>query len=135
MQVDTTQSRREPDLQVIPHANPGQLTETAMIGPADICVEVVSPESVTRDYGEKFLEYEQGGVGEYWLIDPIRAEAFFYRLGEDGHYDLQRADEHGYYRSARLPKLSLHVPTLWQSDLPGFFEIAQAVQAMFVDKP
>lgn len=28
---------------------------------ADICIEIVSPESVTRDYGDKFVEYEKAG--------------------------------------------------------------------------
>jgi Uma2 family endonuclease len=54
MRLDATESRREPDLQIILKTNPGQLTDTAMIGPADICIEVVSPESVACDYGEKF---------------------------------------------------------------------------------
>ena len=58
MRVDATESRREPDLQIVLHDNPGELSETAMIGPADICIEVVSKESTARDYGDKFDEYE-----------------------------------------------------------------------------
>lgn len=61
---------REPDVQVILDNYPGEFTEIGMIGPADICIEIVSPESVTRDRGEKFSEYEQAGVTEYWIIDP-----------------------------------------------------------------
>ena len=53
------ESYREPDLQVILNTNPGQLTDTAMIGPADMCIEVVSPESAPRDYGDKLIEYEK----------------------------------------------------------------------------
>src|SRR5688572_26235827 len=49
MHLANIPSRREPDLQIILNSNPGTLTSTAMRGPADICIEVVSPESVTRD--------------------------------------------------------------------------------------
>jgi Uma2 family endonuclease len=41
-------------------------------------LEVVSPESQNRDRRQKFNEYESGGVGEYWIIDPLgkQIEAF-----------------------------------------------------------
>ena len=55
-----------------------------MLGAADLCVEVVSPESVTRDCREKLTEYEQAGVREYWLIDPFRTQARFHRLTDHG---------------------------------------------------
>lgn len=128
MRVDATESRREPDLQVILNSNPGQLTESAMVGPADICIEIVSPESVTRDYGDKFAEYEQGGVREYWILDPQRKSALFYRLNNDGLYSLQATS--GQYHTPLLPDFVLHVPTLWADPLPDYFAIADAVRAM-----
>ncbi|MEO8393884.1 MAG: Uma2 family endonuclease, partial [Chloroflexota bacterium] len=54
--------RREPDLMVFLKTNPNELKDTYLDGPADICIEVVSEESVERDHGDKFREYEQGGV-------------------------------------------------------------------------
>lgn len=134
MRLPATESAREPDLQIILHTNPGDLTDTAMIGPADICVEVVSPESVERDYGKKFAEYERGGVREYWIIDPLRQEAHFYRLGEGGHYHRYPEDDQGNYHPPPLPDLAIHVPTLWQATLPDPFATGQAVQAMLGDE-
>lgn len=130
MRLETTESYREPDLQVILNTNPGQLTATAMIGPADLCVEVVSQESALRDYGEKFVEYERARVGEYWIIDPLRQEAHFYRLQETGLYARAHPDATDHYRTPLLPHLALHVPTLWHERLPGISAIVQAVQAM-----
>ena len=130
MRVDATESRREPDLQIILNNNPGDLTDTAMVGPADICVEVVSPESAARDRGEKFIEYEKGGVKEYWLLDPVRQEAHFYRLDEKGIYKPSPPDEEGNYHCPTLPGLRLHVPTLWEEKLPDIIAIVQTVQAM-----
>ncbi len=130
MRLEAAGSFREPDLQVILRDNPGELTDTAMIGPADICIEVVSPESVARDYGDKFAEYEKAGVREYWIIDPLRQRVQFNRLDGDV-YSAVALDENARYHTPLLPRLVVHVPTLWKDDLPGFFAIGQAVQAMF----
>jgi Uma2 family endonuclease len=130
MRLDAVESIREPELQVILHTNPGQLTETAMIGPADICIEVVSQESTARDYGEKFEEYEKVGVGEYWILDPVRHECRFHQLQESKLYSTLYPDADGYYHTPRLPHLALHVPTLWQETLPDIFAIGEAVRAM-----
>jgi Uma2 family endonuclease len=124
-------SFREPDVQVILDGNPGELAPTGMLGPADICIEVVSPESVTRDYGEKFAEYEAAGVREYWIIDPARRRCQFNRLDESGLYPDPVSAESGTYRTPLLPRLALDIATLWQDDLPGISAVVQAVQAMF----
>lgn len=134
MRLPATDSAREPDLQVILHTNPGDLTDTAMIGPADLCIEVVSSESVERDYGEKFAEYEKAGVREYWIIDPLRQEAHFYRLDEVGLYRRQTEDADGNYHTPQLPGLALHIPTLWQPTLPDPIAVGQAVRAMLGEK-
>lgn len=130
MRLDAVRRLREPDLQIILNGNPGELTDTVMIGPADICIEVVSAESVERDYGAKFSEYEKAGVSEYWIIDPLRRRCDFNRRSEDGIYMEMEPDDTGHYRTPLLPKLALHVPTLWRDELPGVIATGQAVQQM-----
>ncbi len=56
---------REPDLLFVAQEHLGRLKETYLDGPADLVVEIVSPESVARDRGDKFYEYSRGGVPEY----------------------------------------------------------------------
>lgn len=121
---------REPDVQVILNDNPGNLTDTAMVGAADICIEVVSPESATRDFGDKFIEYEKAGVREYWVIDPLRREAHFHRLQDSGLYARIQPDDAGHFHTPLLPRLALRVPTLWADPLPNPVETVAAVQAM-----
>lgn len=135
MRLDALQTMREPDLQVILHTNSGSLTDTAMIGPADICIEIVSDESIARDYGDKFEEYEKAGVQEYWIVDPLRQECRFLRRQTTGRFATVLPDQTGHYRTPLLPGLGLHVPTLWQEPLPDFFAIGQAVQAMLEERP
>ncbi|HRO25535.1 MAG TPA: Uma2 family endonuclease, partial [Promineifilum sp.] len=61
---------REPDVLFIGRERLAQLTERRFEGGPDLVVEVVSPGSVTIDRVDKFLEYEQANVSEYWIIDP-----------------------------------------------------------------
>ncbi len=121
---------REPDLMVILNTNPNPLMSTFMNGAADICIEVISPESIKRDRGDKFEEYEKGGVAEYWIWDILRAQALFYRLSGEGVYLGQSEDADGNYRTPLLPGLVLNVPTLWRDKLPGPGAVVRAVEAM-----
>jgi len=130
MKMAAISRSREPDLMVVLKSNPHKLTDTYMDGAADICIEVVSPESGERDHGEKFIEYEKAGVPEYWILDKLRKESRFYRLTDSGVYSPQKPDSDGNYRTVTLPQFILHVPTLWQQSLPGPMVIGQAVQTM-----
>lgn len=130
MRLDATNSMREPDLQVILESSRARLTQHAMIGPADICIEIVSEESTSRDYGRKFVEYEKAGVPEYWIVDPLRRAARFCCRNAEGLYQLLQLDEAGSYESALLPGLKIHVPTLWQEPLPDIFAAGESVCQM-----
>ena len=108
---------REPDLLFVASEHLDRLKETYLDGPADMVVEIVSPESVGRDRGEKFYEYAQGGVPEYWLIDPQMEWADFYRL-EGNRYRAAFSGETGEYRALVLPGFWLRVEWLWREPLP-----------------
>jgi Uma2 family endonuclease len=118
MRTEARPSGREPDLVFVSNERAGIIGETYLSGPADLAVEVVSPDSVVRDRGDKFEEYEAGGVREYWLIDPLRDEALFYQLAGDGHYRAVAIDAEGFYHSAALPGFRLRVSWLWQQKPP-----------------
>lgn len=122
--------KREPDLLVVLNDNPHTLNQTFMDGPPDICIEIVSEDSIERDRGTKFNEYRLGGVPEYWIIDPIAREALFYRLNDQGEYVAARLDEDDNFHSTALANFVLNVPSLWQDSLPDFFAIGEAVKAM-----
>jgi len=114
---------REPDLLFVAHEHLERLKETHLEGPADLVVEIVSPDSFARDRGEKFYEYEAGGVREYWLLDPDRRWAEFYCLGEDGRYRTTFAGAEGIYHSEVLSGFWLRVEWLWQEPLPAVEEV------------
>jgi Uma2 family endonuclease len=123
LQVKLAQSGREPDLLFVASEHLDRSKETHLQGPADLVVEIVSAESVGRDRGEKFYEYEQAGIPEYWLIDPRTERAEFYQLTPRGRYELGRVDEEGIYRSRELPGFWLRVGWLWQTPLPRMIDV------------
>jgi Uma2 family endonuclease len=123
MKLETRPSGREPDIIFVARARVDLLKKNYLEGAADVAVEIISPESRARDRGDKFYEYEQGGVREYWLIDPVRKQAEFYRLGDDGIYQLVTIGEDGIFRSAVLNGLSLKVDWLWQEPLPKLLDV------------
>lgn len=124
---------REPDLMVVLETNPHQLKETYMDGPADICIEIVSPGSVSVDHGDKFEEYAKGGVQEYWIIDPIRNECRFYHLNEERVY-VPKAKDSDTYTTPLLPGLLISVNIFWQEKLPNMVEIIEIVREMLKEK-
>jgi len=109
---------REPDLLFVANEHLGRLEETYLDGPAALVVEIVSPDSVERDRGDKFYEYAQGGVTEYWLIDPQIEWAGFYHLEEE-RYRVAFSGKEGEYHALVLPDFWLRVEWLWQEPLPS----------------
>lgn len=109
---------REPDICFVAHANAHRLTHMYLDGPADLAVEIISPDSVRRDRDEKLLEYQTEGVREYWIIDPLTRSAQFYVLS-DGQYQAAPVDDAGIYRSSVLAGFWFNVNWLWQQPLPA----------------
>ena len=85
--------------------------------------EVIFGSSRTIDERDKFAEYEQGGVREYWILDPERRTAAFYARPADGMFELMPLAPDGTFRSAVLPGLWLQVDWLWQTPLPDETQI------------
>jgi Uma2 family endonuclease len=96
---------------------------TYVDGAADLVIEIISPESRARDRGDKFYEYEAGGVKEYWLIDSERQQAEFYGLNKKGIFEFLPTDADGKFRSRVIKNLELKVEWLWQESLPPALDV------------
>lgn len=123
MKLDIRPSGREPDIVFVANGNIERLKRVFLDGPADVAVEVISPDSQTRDRGDKFYEYEKAGVGEYWLIDPARKQAEFYRLGSNGIYSAVTIGDDGLFHSEVIEGLWLKVDWLWEDPLPTLMSV------------
>jgi Uma2 family endonuclease len=122
-------SSREPDLQIILNDSQAKFEETYTDGAADICIEVVSPSNEATDYGVKLREYEEGGVKEYWIIDPMRQECLFYRLNDAKVYKAIQSQD-GVYTSPLLPDFQLDTKILWTKNLPKYGQVEKMVKKM-----
>jgi Uma2 family endonuclease len=122
VQMKLERSGREPDILFIATENRSRLDGRLLNGPADLAIEVVSPDSRKRDYVDKFREYAEAGVREYWIIDSTKDQATFYGLGADGAYRALPVTD-GIFRSEVLTGLWLRVDWLWQEPLPQSMSI------------
>jgi Uma2 family endonuclease len=111
-------SGREPDLLFIAREHLERLLPNRLDGPADLVIEVVSPESQERDRVTKLREYERAGVAEYWLLNPDRRDARFYQLVDRQYVQVSPIPD-GTYSSRALSGFWVRVDWFWQDPLPA----------------
>ncbi len=111
-------SSREPDLLFVATKNLERLTEDRLLGPADLIIEIISKDSVSRDRNEKFQEYAAAAVPEYWIIDPRPNYqlADFFALDEAGIYRRFATETDKRVESRVLSGFWLNPAWLWQAD-------------------
>jgi Uma2 family endonuclease len=90
-------------------------------GPPALAIEVVSPESVQRDYILKRSLYERAGVLEYWIIDPDAQTATF--LVRNGKRFVKGRLQESIWHGKLLPGFSLDLAWLWRADRPRIFDL------------
>ncbi len=111
---------REPDIAYVANEHRDRITRQHLAGPADLVVEVVSDESAARDRVDKFFEYQDMGVREYWIIDPrpSKERVDCYWLDDAHRYQPTPPDEQGRYHARVLPGFWFHDAWLWQEAPP-----------------
>lgn len=108
---------RVPDLLFVAREHADRMTPTHLAGPADMAIEIVSPDSRARDRNVKFQEYEAAGVREYWIIDPMLETVELFRLGSNGRYVQVNEPEETIVRSEVLPRFWVDTQWLWSTPM------------------
>jgi len=111
----------EPDLAFVRKDRVNLFKRGFVEGPPDLAVEIVSPESVERDYGRKRTQYQQAGVSEYWIVDEIVEKVVLLRLSIKGTYREVRPKK-GVFQSEVFSGFWLLAGWLWQRPLPNKIE-------------
>jgi Uma2 family endonuclease len=93
----------EPDVAYVGPERVHLIRKTLVNGPPDWALEIVSPESIDRDYRKKRRQYERAGVPEYWILDPLEKRLTCCRLGKNGKYKEIRPQD-GKYVSQVVPR-------------------------------
>lgn len=107
----------EPDVLFVCKHRSDIVQKNHIDGPPDLVVEVVSPESVHRDYVTKRDLYQQFGIPEYWIIDEELDRIILHRLDRQGEYRVVRPRK-GVLTSRAMPGFWLRIDWLWQETRP-----------------
>lgn len=80
-------SRREPDILFVSKERESIVQDTFINGPPDFALEIVSLSSSERDFRVKYYEYEEAGIREYWIVQPLNSDLSAYALNAKGKYE------------------------------------------------
>ncbi|HEV3344787.1 MAG TPA: Uma2 family endonuclease [Pirellulales bacterium] len=109
--------RRLPDVLFVASDRADRLHKNHFEGAPNLIIEVVSDDSVDRDWRVKYLEYQAAGVEEYWVIDPLYRRIEAYSLDSDKAYrSIEPGD--GRIASRVVPGFYLRPEWLWRELLP-----------------
>ena len=109
--------RRVPDVVFVAAARSHIIRDTHIDGAPDLIAEIVSPDSVERDWVTKRGEYERAGVREYWIADPRHERFVAYALRGKAYRAID-PDDDGRVHSRVLKGLYIRPAWLWRSPLP-----------------
>jgi Uma2 family endonuclease len=101
-------------------------------GPADLAIEIVSPDSVERDYYLKRELYEEYGIQEYWIIDEMDLSVTQLRLKQRKYREVR--PRKGEIHSQVLTGFWLRPEWLWRVPRPDTFETMLEIMAKQADR-
>ena len=73
----------QPDLCAI--CDLSKIKKRCCLGAPELAIEILSPSNVKREMRDKYELYEEAGVLEYWIVDPMRRTVLMYAL-KDGRF-------------------------------------------------
>jgi len=104
----------QPDLLVV--CDPEKITKQCCIGAPDLVVEILSPSTSQKDIKDKYELYEEAGVREYWIVDPIN-EVLDQFVLEEGRYQLRKKYAgQATVPAAIFPGLEIDLKVVFQED-------------------
>jgi len=122
----------EPDIAFVLSEHLDRVKRGHVAGAADLAVEIVSPDSVERDYYDKRELYQKYGISEYWIIDEMDQSVQLLRL-KKGKYREVRPKK-GELHSEVLSGFWLRPEWLWQQPRLDPFETMLEIMAKQVDR-
>lgn len=105
----------QPDLVFLPGPRRAGAWGANFAGVPPLAVEVLSPSSRRVDRKTKLAIYQEAGVQEYWLVDPLARTVVVYGLSEDrkSYTELHRAAAGGKVASSVLSGLEIELDEIF----------------------
>lgn len=101
----------QPDLCVI--CDLDKLDEKGCLGSPDLIIEILSPGNSSKEMDLKFDLYQENGVKEYWIVNPIEKTIFIYVLENNKYIGLKPFTETSTLQSVVFPKLKFRVKQIF----------------------
>ncbi len=74
----------QPDICVV--CDIKKLEDRGCLGAPDLIIEILSPGNSKKELQNKFEVYQESGVKEYWIVQPIDKYVTIYSLNEMGEF-------------------------------------------------
>ncbi len=100
----------QPDLCII--CDSKKLDEKGCLGSPDLIVEILSPGNSKKEMKNKFELYQEAGVKEYWVVNPLDENIFVFVL-KDGKYISKQPIVDDYVNSELFPQLKIHTDKIF----------------------
>ncbi len=112
--TDAAKTVVQPDIVVV--CDKKKLEDKGCVGAPDIIMEILSPQSASRDLKDKLELYERFGVKEYAVIEPNDEIVMLFRIGSNSRYG--RPDTYG-----KEDKVSFKILSGFSLDLNQVFRL------------
>ncbi|WP_052131674.1 Uma2 family endonuclease [Planococcus sp. CAU13] len=99
----------QPDISVV---FDGQFDEKGLKGAPQVVVEVLSLPLALNDRTKKFELYQESGVQEYWIADPLNKTIEVYNFQGEGPVEVIFISKEGNLRSSYLPNFCIPIRLL-----------------------
>ena len=97
----------QPDICVI--CDKEKLDDRGCLGAPDLIIEILSPGNSKKEMDIKFDIYEENGVKEYWIVEPLQKSILIYTLQNEKYIGLKPIAEEGLVHSPLFPEMSFDV--------------------------
>ena len=105
----------EPDVFIVCDKN--KITDANIKGAPDLIIEVLSPSTGVKDRREKKHLYQQHGVREYIIVNPLEESVERFLLGNNGRYgESDIFAWHDSFASRIFPDLIFHLRVIFEKE-------------------
>jgi len=126
--IQCTRNDYEPDICFFGKEKTSKLKKDQSLFPIpDLIVEILSKGTQNRDRGIKFNDYQNHGVLEYWIIDPVAKTVEQFLLNNKGKYELNIKAKSGLVSSKAIQKLSIPIPVIFST-----LKTHQFIKSLFI---
>ena len=101
----------QPDLCII--CDETKLDDNGCNGAPDLIVEILSPNNSKHDVDTKFKLYEESGVKEYWMVEPVEKMILVYTLQNEIYIGLKPFTEGEIIKSPLFPDMKIDVESVF----------------------